>query len=450
MVASDLPSPSAASSRLSDMRPTYPNNVSTKPLPQLPNVVHAVSTTDDIALPLPTAPLPSPPKNAMEAVEEETAEQTSTRDIRTPPPVRSDLASPVSSIQRRRRSQSSGEIDFAVAYYTTVPDMESQEASSSLEEESQKLAHPISFGMKGNQLEDWEEAIDESWDHPVELEDVKGGSETVVDQSTTPNLGHDNCLVVEQQNLDEPSSSASTPLMMMQRIRKPHELNRSGQQSGPSRRPYGERESVLLGLGLESVRSLPAASCSQPDMRQVGRPDSEDGFCSNLVRTPNSAMSKSSSQESIILSIASSIIGTQRSSNSSTSLSDFTHLVNFGGAEDSLKVDYEAPSYRAETRIREGSQDTIREESQTHAASTNATLGTQFDSSTNMSDSPTRKHHDRGASAPQVFIPERKSSMPCAEYSPTHTGRKRAGTAASRPRGNTRGSYSLFPTPSPR
>ncbi|EXJ86543.1 hypothetical protein A1O3_03496 [Capronia epimyces CBS 606.96] len=447
MAASDLPSPFASSSRLSAMSPVCRNSFSAKPLPQVPTVVHAVSTTDDVALPLRTAPLPSPPNTIMEVVEEECTEQINAQISDTPPSRGLQLAEPISPIQRRRRSQSSGEIDFDMSYYSMAPIITSPEGSTATKNHDCKPKHRISIGVKTIQLEDWEDAIDYSWDHAAELEEVENRGAPTTDRSRPPSIQHESFLHVEQGAADETSSAASTPLMM-QGAREGFEMHQMEQKPIPSRRLDEEPSSPLLGLGIDSVQSVPTDTVAQSDAAHIepggNRFESTEIYRPNFIRSPNSCMSKSSSQESIILSIASSIIGTHRSSNSSTSLSDFTHLANFGGSLDNLKLDFEGTSFPVEMRARDGSQDTIREESQGPSATATEDLDTRFDSPVAFKTSPNLKH-DRGKSASQIPIPERKSSMPGSDISHTHTGRRRAGTTNSRPRGNTRVSYSLFP-----
>ncbi|EXJ80327.1 hypothetical protein A1O1_08471 [Capronia coronata CBS 617.96] len=431
------------------MSPVIQNKNSAKPLPQLPDMVHAVSTTDDIALPLRTAPLPSTPRKVMEIVEEE-EDTERMRDLGPPPLLRLDLADALSLSQRRRRSQSSGEIDFDIAYYSMAPIITGPETPTAAEKQSPRPSPCVSVRVKTAPLEDWEDAIDDSWDQAVELEDVEDrhSSETMVERSKLPSRHHENLLRVEQRAANETSSSGSTPLMMHV-ARKPVPLNQAEPQLNPSRYLDGETSSSLLGLGIESVHSMPNVAPARPDSGCIGqrdsRLDSADLFRPNFIRSPNSSMSKSSSQESIILSIASSIIGTHRSSNSSTSLSDLARLANFGGSVDNLKLELEGSVLPVEGRLRYGSQETIRKEFQRPLDSPTEAFDARPDSPTTFTTFPNPKH-DRGASAPQVSIPDRNSSMAGAETSRTPGGRKRAGTTTSRPRGNTRVSYSLFPT----
>ena len=440
------------------MSPISHANALAKPLPHLPvgHVVHAVSTRDDIALPLRTAPLPSPPKPVMEVVEEEKTEE---KDI-IPPPAPSasqplvlpPFSSP-SDRQRKRRSQSSGDINFGVVSYSVPPQMLTLDPVT-LDviggDASPKSKHRISIGVKPIDIEDWEDAIDYSWEYAADLGADEAGTTTITlpSRPSAVSISQENYLVVDQNPFDEGSSSASTPLMMQMPSRT------APDEQAPSSAVIGEEpSSPLLGLGIDSVQTIPNVSLDE--MAGAAREEPEEPFLSSdvyhpqIMRSPVSTVSKSSSQESIIASI----FGTQRSSNSSTSLSDFAHLTtnSFRGSVENLKLDFQdfsSASPVTEKHIREGSQDTIREDSHhTKSMEGLAAMG-MIAPFVNCNSAPTIKH-DRGASAPQVPVPERKSSIPAVDVSRTQTGRKRAMTGTSRPRRNTRVSYSLFPTPPP-
>ncbi|KAJ9612285.1 hypothetical protein H2200_003882 [Cladophialophora chaetospira] len=453
VTALDVSPTSASTHRLSTLSPISLATASAKPLPHLPGaqVVHAVSTGDDIALPLRTAPLPSPPKAIMEVVEEETLEEKDFAPLphsRSQPSMMHMLPQPTSKLQRRR-SQSSGEINFDATSFKDLSGRSSLRAAQIEKsgETSPKSKNRISIGVRPIVIEDWEDAVDYSWDHAAELEaDEDGADNSAVNLRQASNLSipRDNYLVVEQSFVDEASSSASTPLMMQAHSKS------SREEPAYSTCRAEDPSSPLLGLGIDSLQPLPnislsTAASAQHEVRN--NLSSHEFYQSQAMPSPASIMSKSSSQESIIASI----FGTQRSSNSSNSLSDFAHLASgsFGGSMEHLKLDLQdfsaAPA--PETHLREGSQDTIREDVQhTKSMEALAEVGViaPFSSFTT---SPTTRH-DRGASASQIpNIPARKSSIADAgDASITQTGRKRAATGISRPRRNTRVSYSLFPT----
>lgn len=449
VTASDVSPPFRSDARLSSLGPITRTSVFGKPLPLLPDMVHAVSTGDDIALPLPTAPLPSPP-NVLAGVpeeEERAADALSSSPI-LPNTLRTSTGSTGQSHspKHKRRSQSSGELQFDAAFNNVMLMMKDQNRPTTAVTPDPSVTiskKRISIGVKPIEIEDWEDAIDYSWDHATDLEEVAeehSSGSTVITASKSSNGLNEKYLIIEQTGAEEASSSASTPLMMQAYPTVARHLIDTKLASSLSK---GDEEpsSPLLGLGIASLPHVPTVSLAANDgvspTVDHDHFDPCDSFPSTLSRTPNSTMSKSSSQESIILSIASSMMGTQRSSNSSTSLSDFAHLANFGDSMEKLEIRGSTSSI--ETRNRDGSQDTIREGSQP-----SPTVSTMRDDIF----ATTAKRHDRIASASQITIPERKSSIPGSEGSKT-PGRKRANTANSRPRRNTRVSYSLFPAASP-
>lgn len=434
---SDISSQSDLTGRLSTLSPINRSIVG-KPLPLTPAVGHAVTTKDDIAVPLRLAPLPSPPRPFMEVVEEERVVSSTPADEYGSSRGTSMMS--LSLTQSKRRSQSSGDMPLTTIF-PAVPS-----AKPAGNEVSPKSRHRISIGVRAIQIEDWEDAIDYSWDHAADLEDLENNSDSdaTIDRPRGQNIPHDNYLVVQQKLFDETSSSASTPLMMQ----APNKIQNAF-ISVPPRQFEEEPSSPLLGLGIGSLNPTASVSMDEAAVQEVQQSevhsDSAEMFGPAVMRSPNSIMSKSSSQESIILSIASSIIGTHRSSNSSTSLSDFAQLANFGDSMESLKLELQDFTSTSDNHFREGSQDTIRGDSRGSMPPWGEYDGSMIDSSMPFTTSPTIRH-DRGASASEIPIPERKSSMPGVDISKAQAGRRRAGTTTSRPRRNTRVSYSLFPT----
>ncbi|KAL6245079.1 hypothetical protein RBB50_007854 [Rhinocladiella similis] len=440
VTSNDASPTSQLSQRLSALSPVSRQSLLGKPLPILPDVVHAVSTRDDIALPLRTAPLPSPPTTRMEAVLEEG--KVELQEVPTSLSC-NDLCA--LATRYKRRSQSSGELQLQAAYYNMTLTMTNVEAA--LDEPVEHLndqppTAKATLTTDPVELQDWEDAIDYSWD--VASDGDKSDSDATLERPQNQSIPQENCLAVEQSAIDEASSSASTPLMM-QLPRTTYRPEGQTRREDRSSIQYEEPGSPLLGLGLDSLYPIPNVSIAKAEPTAIPQhcdpqnpPRSERP---HILPSPFSSISKSSSQESIIYSIASSIAGTQRSSHSSSSLSDFAHLANFGGSKESLRLDLQDITSYAEHHNREGSQETIREDDEDEQAKGS---GARCD----MPNTPTTSsvlRHDRGASAPSIPIPERKSSMPSGD-SPKTDGRRRAGTTNSRPRRNTRVSYSLFPT----
>jgi hypothetical protein len=382
----------------------------------------------------------------MEVVEEEERmEQDSAR------PLGGDSLGSPSARQRKRRSQSSGELHFDAAYYNPRPVMTTGDRCLSdfgAETVREKSPDRISVGVKPFEIQEWEDAIDYSWD--LENLEDQTDSDVTPEGPRAADLPVEKYLIVEQGVVDEASSSASTPLMM-QFPRKPCPPLPVDLQPPSSRLVYEEPSSPLLGLGIGPLQPVPQVSVAEPESTPVSpngpHMSSAECFQPRHMRSPVSTISKSSSQESIILSIASSIIGTHRSSNSSASMSDFAHLANFGDSVENLKLELQDPGVAYDGRLREGSQETIREEWSASFFPTAAAAQRSVDPSSPFTESSPRLRHDRGASASQISIPERKSSMPGVDFSKAQASRRRAGTGNSRPRRNTRVSYSLFPPP---
>ena len=319
-------------SKLSAMSPLNHTTTTTlaKPLPHLPSeiVVHAVSTRDEIALPLRTAPLPSPPKPVMEVVEEEATEENDLwRDVPSASPIL--VLPPPTSLtdrQQKRRSQSSGDLNFNTVSY----DMATRFSSRAINtpqvtcDASPRSKKRISVGVKPINIEEWEDAIDYSWEHPADFEELEATGITAVCRRRPSALSNplETYLTVEQNSPVDGHSSQSTPLMMQM------SSNTSHDEKPPSSGVQDEEpSSPLLGLNIENIREIHAGSLAEAatpaeDVQEINF--SGDVYRSNSRRSPMSIMSESSSQESIIASI----FGTHRSSNSSTSLFDFAHLTN--------------------------------------------------------------------------------------------------------------------------
>ena len=411
-----------------------PTHLLDKPLPLPPTVVHAVSTADDSALPLRTVPLPPLPLTPNVGPEEVAAhvpskltepeppisQRASLRHMQTFPP----------SKAARRRSQSSGEMTLGAAPVASA-------LASPVRSQMPKPTRRPSIGIKKIDIDDWEDAIDYSWDYPLDLDEQL---EPFFDQSEALNhyeIVRPEVQINSTQNLPHrPMPLKLTPVMEQESSHAEMEL------LSPT---AGYIHTVgaaapLQGLGLESYQP---ASTFQVDIDAVPwRGNSRETFRIPAIRRePGSPISKSSSQESIILSIASSIIGTHRSSNSSTSLSDLSNLASIENDSAFLTDD---AKLRAESNASDSSQDTVTTES--HSVST---PGTDFPSPpASNNPSPTHKH-ERGISLSRINVPDRTSSIAGARSTPP-AARQRSSTTNTRPKNMTaRASYSLFPAARP-
>ncbi|KIV91088.1 hypothetical protein PV10_05670 [Exophiala mesophila] len=445
IIASDL-NPHHDLSQLSFMNPINRNSIIGKPLPLVPDAVHAVSTRDDIALPLRTIPLPSPPKLVTEVIPEEEEDKTILISVHSPVApqpmslrgAQSPSANQVSP-NMRRISQSSDEMRFDRAYdnvmsMVTADDIPSTPVSPG--PQGANSEESLSLGVQQADMESWEDAIDYSWDHPTDDDHFpESGSGKPINAAphSLGRLPQDRFLLIEQATTEDASSSASTPLMMQATTKAP--LTRLGLVPSAS---FDEPASPLLGLGIDALTTFPSVSPPQKMTSVVDGHDMAVEAASDYRRSPKSTMSKSSSQESIILSIASSIAGTHRSSNSSTSLSDFAHLANFGDAMD--KLDTESTSIAPVDEVERISKETIRDSSQTSPS----TPASQPDECTEGASAPCGIEEMWSGS--RITIPDRKSSISAGDATKAMGGRRRANTGSSRPRRNTRVSYSLFPT----
>jgi hypothetical protein len=371
-----------------------------KPLPQPPTMVHAVSTADESTLPMKTTPLPAVPPPSSETSIQPFPEHVVSLPRNS---VRLTRSFPAGGAARRR-SQSSSEIPFADSFVSAG-------AILSSPREPIKDENRISVGIKKIDIDDWEDAIDYSWDHALDE-----------DHPSDPAMrGMAKSDVLPQSTFNSSSG--------------PHRVSSAMQLSGLSAQPthpmrHYRSEMSLSGLGINPARSTASGVSS------VQYDDYSDKHDSLQVpykrRDHGSLISKSSSQESIILSIASSIMSTHRSSNSSTSLGDFGQLESI--EDESVLSQYDRKP------IASGSDSVSSTETVTTDQQSTRGSG-HFDDPRN---SRPGHHHERGTSTTRLPpVPNRTSSAAPAAKSAT---RQRSSTLNSQRRLNTRISYSLFPS----
>ena len=409
--------------------PGEPNGSETmldKPLPQPPTVVHAVSTIDDSALMMRTAPLPQIPESCPTATVSAgpgiPAEASTRRPSTTNRQSLRHMQTFPSSKSAKRRSQSSSEIPFAMSF-SAVPMPTSPPAVSKPKR--------VSIGIKKIDIDDWEEAIDYSWDHPLDLEDdrlhempvpiLEARSTPLPQQVFTPPPAAENC------RLPPPPLK---PLVFKPHVeRESHDEALQSPTIGHGLQQPLASEMSLQGLGI-AARHTPGYR-SDVDAFVKRHPNRESMIIPAIRRDPGSPISKSSSQESIILSIASSIMGTQRSSHSSTSLSDLSHLESI--EDESTLVDSKRSLESTGGNVSDASQDTV---------TTPATEASSFEGKCVSTSS---KKHEKANSISRANVPNRTSSIAAL---PASTSRSRSNTVnGNRPRQNSRVSYSLFPIP---
>ena len=424
--------------------------VSDKPLPPPPSIVHAVSTNDESALPMPTTPLPDLPAAGNPFMPESKDESIGymTQGLLMPHRVslRHAQSFPTTKLARRR-SQSSGDIPFVSSF-----------ASTTALPTSGRRSRRISIGLKKIDIEDWEDAIDYAWDHPLDLEDDLGVPPFEENSlAKTPASRPESFLVVHQAP-SAPVSQPTTPLMM-QGPTKP--LPTPGPTKSLPAIPHYSGKVSLRGLGIrQNAAQLPAAEQSHNRLskRESYVMPPVHPMLPALRREPGSPMSKSSSQESIILSIASSIMGTHRSSNSSTSLSDFSST--FASFEDKsetlLPTRFETqpaivhqtattthgiavPTESPTSNTSDSSQETVKSE----VAPALPTQAPSLPPVEEMPLSPLKRVRTTSISA--AAVPNRTSSV--AASAAGRATRSRSNTLTHKQRYNpSRASYSLFPT----
>lgn len=386
-----------------------PSPMLDKPLPQPPTIVHAVSTSDLSTLFLKSTPLPEVPQQQASR-----ASQASTKDPQTA------ISRPQSAGSEKRQSiryMQSFPSDRLSYQRSTTNDMPGFTSPESRRTSTRGPTQPAQGDNKSSastrvlETEDWEEAIDYSWDHMLDDDE-----DDVVEMYDSRMMTRSDILPQKSFGTGRVSASPSQlGALPAQGIRQhKSELSLRGLGIDPAAR-YSSMYGPEFG-----VASLKHESLRVPYMQ----------------RKSGSPMSKSSSQESIILSIASSIMSTHRSSNSSTSLSDINHLCS---------IEDESTVYTRRS---------LAKPSNAGSASSSDTVTTSNNSPQSVQDSPEEDtivelptmNHQRGASTPMFpAVPSRRSSM-------TPTGkaavRQRSHTVTHRST-NSRASYSLFPTARP-
>jgi hypothetical protein len=380
------PSPHLASSAMLD-----------KPLPEAPAIVHAVSTDDLSALLLKTSPLPEPPLHQKQM----SAGTDSLHSVMTSPH-RKSLIRPMQSVPadlaQYRQSRVPAQVLLSSTFVSTSDVLASPPRPGPVERR-------ISVGLKTIDVDDWEDAIDYSWDHALENEDDDG-----LTMNATSSMSKSD--ILPQRSFPPTQSFASFAQRAPMHSRAMH---------------HNAPQSSLRGLGINQADRYSAAF--SPDMH-VQTSQRESLRVPYPQRVSGSPISKSSSQESIILSIASSIISTNRSSN--TSYGDLKHFSQ-----------HEAESPVLQTTSQDGSSssvETVTTKLESHA---NATDQYEDDTIVELPDI----NHQRGASTSRVpYVPSRRSSMLPAAQSAV---RQRSSTLQGRPKLNTRASYSLFPASRP-
>lgn len=398
-------------------------NLESKPLPELP-VVHAITTDDNTAREMIASPLPSPPLPT-----------SSLTDTVTITPVESLLQR--SSITLRSQNlypttKSSMPNLLAVQHSLTAPKGLSRHHSDiSLSQQARNApataSTRTSTSFAAIDTMNWEDAVDEAW-------------EDADDEISSSQLENTHLEVAPIE------SAASTPLMMISTCsgpaKSPNRVSSSNNLEVHQLESVQEDEPTidLTGLGISSC----PASGTTSTIPRISR-SSSINFSkrrSSLSYHPNDILTRSSSQESFIYSIASSKGGTQRSSNSSVSLD----LINmYGGHGEDCSHGAHSEHDDKHTGIARPESGCLPPDILDQISQFGAALAADQASRTEyIPPVPPLPQHAHHKSISKVSVPERRSSIVATSNSTP--SRKRASTWGNRPRQSSHTSYSLFPS----
>lgn len=489
--------------------PTKAAEMLDKPLPPGPLVVHAVSTADNTARPLRIGPLPKIPGDLSDVPEEDEAnhdgssltkpgsKRQSLRHVQTFPSANSPVDHRKSSLAakdsvRSKRSKPDGQSPANVSKAVTSPPRKR-----------------ISIGLKAIAIQDWEDAVDSSWDFDPDAEDtVDWPAEVDVNVNNLPIHLDGSCTSEGDQSCPSPTI---TPIPWKTPARR--ELDPSPTDSETIvaldastlvttvSRPTSSggvlppSDSLALhGLGIEpaSTSNGLGEESSSPSRDDTPRPDHSPASRDRI--SSHSNISKSSSQESIILSIASSLFSAHRSSNSTASLPDLTpstasvkersftsqpqtpkeeYCDCMGAHGDLSKMDclghcpaplvhvpscdkfdvrllqFSDSNFVSHRRAKSLTPDFAVSDNSTAPMKSELSIPTTISSGITTS-SDAEPSDSRKDSASRITVPARTSSIaPLPDIKKTPTGRRQrsatTSSAGSRPTHKSRASYSLFP-----
>ena len=304
-----------------------------KPLPEIPVSLqcHAVTTDDDTARPLRSVPLPSLPFQSTEMLEDENSVLGSTN----PPDLRRRSLRHMHtfpSAQPSDRRSKRGSTTLAKPFPDPVTHNALQKvvASAGISGHAPPSRKRVAAGFGAIEIQNWEDAVDYSWDHDAEAEiemDWQQDSDESTETAATI-IDH----LASRDVQESPQSPTIAPLISLAPLTiDTSDVTLSGvKRSSKTSKPRNTHSSqnslnILHGLGIQQSGAsfTPSHSHSSSDTRD-GKPKLIDRPSLSHQSSSYSNFSKSSSQESIILSIASSIMSTQRSSNSTSSMTDLT------------------------------------------------------------------------------------------------------------------------------
>lgn len=405
-----------------------PTILDSKPLPDLP-VVHAITTKDDTAREMIASPLPSPPPLSPFAMDN--------MQVPRPGPHRQHSSISLRSQNLYPSTKSSMPNLLAASHFLTAPKpLARHHSDMALSQQARNISATAStrtsMSFAAVDTMNWEDAVDEAWD------DADGTAAEAQPEETRMEL-----LAIE--------SAGSTPLMMNSAsCGPPKSPNRTSSAHGAAIEVH-QLESVkedeptidLTGLGISACPASGATS-SVPRLSR----SSSINFSkrrSSSSHHGNDTLTRSSSQESMIMSIASSIGGTQRSSNSSVSVAELnnmygSHAEDCNHREQGERDESHAGAGKARPESGCLPPDILEQVTQFGSTfSANQTCNTE-----DVPPVPPVPQHTHNKSTSRLLVPERRSSIVGA--SGPGSSRKRSNTWGNRPRQAPTVSYSIFPS----
>lgn len=413
-------------------------NLNSKPLPQLP-IIHAVTTMDDSARAMIAVPLPTPPSAVSPAFDYFSGKGTPHHRQKSSIATSRQLTTYPSSKVSMPDLLAPNHRDSAIR---ALPRHRSDMALSRQNRDvfpSRESCVSTNFSVINTM--NWEDAIDEAWDvsgADGDDDPTSPGIRTPLSSNASPSLAgplrpnsHEAAMVspmiTESKQVQHLPAGSVSPFCT-QDFRKLECV----QEDQPQSCKNGLGISACLRAGPNSP-TINFSRSSSLHLRQRS---------SSTSCVPQESLTRSSSQESIILSIASSVVGTQRSSSSSVLAEDLMHMnrvrehtINETPEEENDR-DKLYPDLATKPRPESGCLP---------SGVLDYVMQSSIDNAAIVFPIPPVPNHKHGKSSSKLVVPERRSSIVASELG-TST-RKRSNTTGTRPRQGSRMSYSLFPCP---
>ena len=304
-------------------------------------VGNAVSTNDDVAMPLRTIPLPALPVDLSDVPEED--EEASRADapfqddcLKTQASLRHAQTFPSARTSLSRTSYSTAESNINVykPYKFGNSRRSAQSQSQSRSSSSPVISmKPCSIAHSSFLLDDWEQDIDYCYEHAAEARCDFDWSHDLDDNGNI-SASPDNSLIPDTLNLSTPELETAPEL-------DPSSAYTSFTADQPPTPSIGGDTVEHDGEGLSWMRECSSKLNSALDMHQsflavpaskhVSHPSSSTSDIESLICRDDYALGlpfDRESHDSILLSLATSILNTTRSSRSSASLPEIKWPIN--------------------------------------------------------------------------------------------------------------------------